>query len=201
MYPKSFESLVESFKKLPGIGAKTAERLAFSVLDFDLEDANAFSDSIVSVKKKIKNCPICGVLTEDDACYICKDNSRDKTSLIVVEDSRGVFLIEKMGKFNGIYHVLGGLISPIDGIGPEDLAIQTLIERVKENNIKEVVLAIKSGIEADTTALYIKKVLEKYNVMVTRIASGIPIGADMEYVDFLTLDTALKNRKEVLNFD
>ena len=201
MYPKSLNDLIDNFKKLPGIGEKTAERLAFSILDFSSDDAKEFSDSIIGVKDKIKNCKICGTLTDDDICYICSDNTRDKNVLVVVEDSKSVFLFEKLGKFHGFYHVLGGLISPIDDIGPEDLSIPLLLDRVKKNGINEVVLAIKSGIEADTTALYIKRILEKYNVSVTRIASGIPIGADMEYVDSLTLESALNNRKEVLNID
>ena len=201
MYPKSFNDLVEGFKKFPGIGGKTAERLAFSVLESDLDDAVSFSKSIVEAKSKIKKCSKCGALTEDDVCYICKDPTRDSNVMVVVEDPKSVFLFEKIGNFKGLYHVLGGLISPIDDIGPEDLNIGGLVNRVKENNVKEVVLAIKSGIEADTTALYIKKVLESSSVTVTRIASGIPIGADMEYVDSLTLETALKNRNEVLNIN
>lgn len=201
MYPKSFENLVDDFKKLPGIGSKTAERLAFSILEFDLDDASCFSRDIMDVKNKIKSCSLCGSLTEDDICYICQDNTRDKSSMVVVQDQKSVIIFEQLKNYNGLYHVLGGLISPIDDVGPSDLSIDMLIQRVKQNGVKEVVLAIKSGIEADTTALYIKRILDQYNVKVTRIASGIPIGADMEYVDALTLDMALKNRKEVLNLD
>ncbi len=201
MYPKSFNDLIEGFKRFPGIGEKTAERLAFSVLESDMEDAENFSKSIVDAKTKIKKCSVCGSLTEDDVCYICKDVTRDKDVMVVVEDPKSVFLFERIGNFKGLYHVLGGLISPIDGIGPEDLNISGLLDRVGKNNVKEVILAIKSGIEADTTALYLKKSLEKYPVSVTRIANGIPIGADMEYVDALTLETALKNRNEVLNLN
>ena len=197
-YPKSLESLIESFKLLPGIGEKTAERLAFAVLSFDEDDVLKFSNNLVDVKKKIKPCKVCGTLTEDDLCFVCKDKARNPNVLIVVENSKDVFLFEKMGTFDGYYHVLGGLISPLDDIGPDDIAIKSLLDRVKNGNVKEVILAIKSGIEADTTSLYIKRILEDLNIVVTRIASGIPNGADMDYVDAITLESALKNRKEVL---
>ena len=198
IYPRSIFELIESFKRLPGIGEKTAERLAFAVLDFDENTSSNFSENIKKLKEKIKNCTICGTLTEDEICFICNDKTRNKDSIMVVETSKDVFLFEKIGNFKGKYHVLGGLISPLDDIGPEDLSINKLIDKIKEDNISEIVLAIKTSIEADTTALYIKKILEKENVSVTRIASGVPIGADMDYVDALTLETALKNRKEVL---
>lgn len=198
-YPRSLEKLIESFKMLPGIGEKTAERLAFAVLDFDYENVKNFSENLVNIKENIKHCSICGTLTDDEICSVCSDKTRIKDTLIVVEDSKDVFLFEKIGNFRGYYHVLGGLISPLNDIGPDDIAINSLLDRVKKNDIKEVILAINSGIEADTTSLYIKRILEKNNIVVTRIASGIPIGADMDYVDALTLESALKNRKEVLS--
>lgn len=197
MLPKSLVDLIEYFKKFPGIGEKTAERLAFSVLNFDIEDVTEFSKALCNAKLNIKPCSVCGTLTESDICFICRDDSRDSDSILVVENSKDVFLFERIGNYNGYYHVLGGLISPLDEIGPDDLSINLLLERVRNNNIKEVVLAIKTGIEADTTALYIKRLLEKDGIIVTRIANGIPIGADMEYIDVLTLETALNNRKEV----
>ena len=197
MLPKSLVDLIEYFKKFPGIGEKTAERLAFSVLNFDIEEVTEFSKALCNAKSNIKPCSVCGTLTESDICFICRDDSRDSDSILVVENSKDVFLFERIGNYNGYYHVLGGLISPLDEIGPDDLSINLLLERVMNNNIKEVVLAIKTGIEADTTALYIKKLLEKDGIIVTRIANGIPIGADMEYIDVLTLETALNNRKEV----
>lgn len=199
MYPESLKCLIENFKKLPGVGEKTAERYAFSVLNLDEEDIEQFSKSLINLKENIKSCEICGILSDDVVCPICHDESRNKNTLIVVQDSKEAFLLEKMGSFDGYYHVLGGLISPLDDIGPNDINIKSLIARVKKDNIKEVVLAIKSGIEADTTALYIKRILESEDVVVSRIANGIPIGADMEYIDALTLDSALKNRKEVLD--
>lgn len=197
MLPKSLVDLIEYFKKFPGIGEKTAERLAFSVLNFDIEEVTEFSKALCNAKSNIKPCSVCGTLTESDICFICRDDSRDSDSILVVENSKDVFLFERIGNYNGYYHVLGGLISPLDEICPDDLSINLLLERVRNNNIKEVVLAIKTGIEADTTALYIKKLLEKDGIIVTRIANGIPIGADMEYIDVLTLETALNNRKEV----
>lgn len=197
MLPKSLVDLIEYFKKFPGIGEKTAERLAFSVLNFDIEEVTEFSKALCNAKSNIKPCSVCGTLTESDICFICRDDSRDSDSILVVENSKDVFLFERIGNYKGYYHVLGGLISPLDEIGPDDLSINLLLERVRNNNIKEVVLAIKTGIEADTTALYIKRLLEKDGIIVTRIANGIPIGADMEYIDVLTLETALNNRKEV----
>lgn len=197
-YPTSLNKLIESFKKLPGIGEKTAIRLAFSVMNFSLDEANDFSKNIVDVKTNIKHCDVCGTLTDDDVCLICRDNTRNSDVLIVVQDSKDVFLFEKMGIFDGYYHVLGGLISPLDDIGPDDIRIKEMLDRVKKNSVSEVILAIKTGIEADTTALYIKRILEGLNVKITRLASGIPIGTDMDYVDSLTLLSALKNRKEVL---
>lgn len=198
MYPKVLNDLIECFKKLPGIGEKTAERLSFAVLNFDEEEVNMFSNSILNLHKKIRPCKKCGTLTDQEYCLICQDKTRSKDTLIVVEDSKDVFLFEKIGNFKGYYHVLGGLISPLDDIGPEDISINSLVEKVEAYGIKEIILAIKSGIEADTTALYLKKILEKKDVSITKIASGIPIGGDLDYVDSLTLESAIKNRKEVL---
>ena len=198
IYPKIFSDLVEDFKSLPGIGEKTAERLVFSLLDFDESKLENYGNNIANLKKQIKYCEICGVLSDSNICTICNDISRKKDTVIVVESSKDVFLIEKTGSFRGTYHVLGGLISPIDEIGPDDISIDELVKRIEKEKIKEVILAIRSGIEADTTALYIKKILEEKNIKVSRIASGIPVGADMEYVDSLTLQSALNNRNEVL---
>ena len=139
------------------------------------------------------------MLTDSDTCFVCRDVTRDKEELIVVEDSKDAFLFEKLGNFKGYYHVLGGFISPIDGILPDDINLKSLVKRVDENGVKEIILAIKSSIEADTTSLYIKKMLEGKNVKITKIASGIPIGAEMDYVDALTLEQALKNRLELNN--
>ena len=200
MFPKCINDLIDSFKKFPGVGQKSAERMAFSLLyDFDDDDIQMFSNNIIDVKKDIKLCKICNCITDQDLCFVCSDKARNKDELIVVENAKDVFLLEKMGTFSGYYHVLGGLISPFDDIGPEDIDLKGLFERVKKDNIKEIIFVTKSGIEADTTVLYIKKTLNDNNIVISRVANGIPIGADMDYIDFLTLESALKNRKEVLD--
>lgn len=197
MYPNSLEKLINSFKYLPGIGEKTAERLAFSIMDMDVENVEQFSQSILDVKKNIHNCPICNGLTESENCSICSDKSRDDNVLCVVEDPKSVFLFEKLGLFKGKYHVLKGLISPLDGINPEDIELEKLIDRVKNKEYKEIILAFKPSIEGETTSLYIKRILGDLDISITKIASGIPIGADMEYIDAMTLERALMDRKNV----
>lgn len=197
MYPDSLKNLIESFKFLPGIGEKTAERLAFAVLDFDTEQCELFSKSVFEVKKKIKNCLICNTLTENDICFVCSNSLRDNDILCVVDDSKSVFLFEKLGMFNGYYHVLDGLISPLDGVNPEDIGLDKLIDRISKKKFKEIILAFRPSIEGETTALYIKKILSDMDVVVSRLASGLPIGADMEYVDKLTLERALIDRKKI----
>ena len=197
MYPESIKNLIESFKYLPGIGEKTAERLAFSVIELEEEQIKLFSSSLLDVKKRIHKCNICNSLTEDEICYVCSDNTRDSSVLCVVDDYKGVFLFERLGKFNGKYHVLDGLISPLDGINPEDIGLDKLLNRVKNEKFKEIIFAFKPSIEGETTALYIKRVLDGLNIKITRLASGVPIGADIEYVDSLTLERALSDRKLV----
>ena len=197
MYPDSIKNLVESFKFLPGIGEKTAERLAFSVLDLEEEQAEFFSESISDVKNKIHKCGECNVLTENDLCFVCSDNSRENNILCVVEDTKNVYLFEKIGMFHGKYHVLDGLISPLEGVNPEDIGLDKLIDRIHRGNFSEIIFAFKPSIEGETTALYIKKILEGMNIVISRLASGVPIGADMEYVDSLTLERALNDRKEI----
>lgn len=195
MYPKSIKNLIESFKYFSGIGEKTAERLAFSVLGMDKEQIECLSQSLINVQQNIKRCQVCNNLTEDDICSICTEPTRNKNLLCVVEDPKTVFSIEKLGTFQGYYHVLNGLISSFDGINPEDLKLDKLIERITNEDFKEVIIAVKPCIEGEMTALYIKNVLSGLDVEVTRIASGIPMGADMEYIDALTLERAFDNRK------
>ena len=197
MYPNSLENLIESFKYLPGIGEKTAERLAFAVMDMSEERIEMFIDSINDVQEKVHHCPICNSLTDFDVCNICSDDNRDDSILCVVEDPKSVFLFEKLGMFVGKYHVLKGLISPKDGINPEDIELEKLVERIKENKFKEIILAFRPSIEGETTSLYIKRILGDLNISITKIASGIPIGADMEYIDAITLERALLDRKNV----
>lgn len=198
-YPKSIRNLIECFKKLPGVGEKTAERLALSVINFDENVIELFSSSIKDVKYKIKKCSICNNLTEEDICDICRDDSRDSSVLCVVEEAKNSILFEKMGSFKGRYHVLNGLISPLDGIGPDDINLDKLVSRVESEGVKEVILALKPSIEGETTSLYISKMLSGKGVKVSKIAQGIPMGADMEYIDILTLEMALEDRKEISN--
>ncbi len=198
MYPESLRELIECLRYLPGVGEKSAERYAFSILDMDEEKIHSFVSSLEEVKKKVHPCSKCNCLTENEVCEICSNKTRDNTVLCVVEDPKNVFLFERLlGTFNGMYHVLSGLISPMDGINPEDIGIDKLITRIKDNHFKEIILALKPSIEGETTALYIKKVLEGLDLTVSKIASGIPMGADMEYIDAMTLERALTDRKNI----
>lgn len=193
-YPKTIRDLIECYKKLPGVGEKTAERMALSTLEMEDDIINLFSDSLKNLKDKIKRCKICNNLSEDDKCEICKQNNRNKNIICVVEEPKNIIMFEKVGTYKGLYHVLDGLISPLDGINPENLNISSLIERIKKEPIEEVILALKPSIEGETTSLYISKLLEKEKVKITKIAHGIPIGVDMEYIDSLTLEMALEDR-------
>ena len=199
MYPESITKLIENFKKFPGIGQKSAERMVFSIVEnFKEEDYDSFSDSFLSAKDSIKHCSICNSITDKDICNICLDKSRNSDLLVVVENFKDVYLIEKTGNYDGYYYVLGGLISPFDEIGPDDLKLDLLFNKVDNDHVKEIIFVVKSCIEADTTILYIRKMLENKDIKISKIANGIPIGADMDYIDSLTLESALNNRKEVL---
>lgn len=193
-YPNTIQNLIECFRRLPGIGEKTAERLALSILQFDEETVNLFSASLKDIKTKIRRCVKCNNLSESDICEICKDKARNKQILCVVEEPKNVILFEKLNIFDGYYHVLDGLISPIDGINPEDINISSLIERVKSDGVKEIILALKPSVEGETTSLYISKKLEGKDLKISKIAHGVPLGADIDYVDSLTLEMALENR-------
>lgn len=197
MLPNSVKNLVDSFKYLPGIGDKTAERLAFSMLSFDKEILTNFANSIVSVRDNISRCLVCNNISEGDKCSICSNLSRKKDTVFVVEKAKDVFLFEKLGIYDGLYHVLGGVISPMDGIGPDDISINLLLERIREGKIKEVILALKPNLEGETTMQYIIKVLGKYDVHVSKLATGVPMGTDIEYIDSLTLEMALEQRTSV----
>ncbi len=196
-YPTTIKNLINCFKKLPGIGEKNAERLALSVLNMNDEDINLFSNSLLDMKKKIKRCSSCGYYSENDLCTICSDQSRDASIICVVETPKNVALFEKMGSYHGSYHVLDGLISPLDGVNPEDINLNSLVERIKNNNIKEVIIAVKPTIEGETTSLYISKILQGMNIKITKIAHGIPLGTDMEYIDSMTLELAIADRSEI----
>ena len=196
-YPTTIKNLIECYKKLPGIGEKTAERLALATLNINQETLDIFADSISNVKKRIKRCTKCNNLSEDDVCEICRDVSRDKNTICVVEEPKNVILFEKVGTYKGTYHVLDGLISPLDGITPDQIKIDMLLERIKNDDIKEIIIAVKPSIEGETTSLYIVKLLEGKNITVSKIAHGVPLGADMEYIDSLTLEMALEDRKKI----
>ena len=189
--------LIEYFKKLPGIGEKTAERYALALINLSDEDLEDFSETIKNVKTTLQQCEICGHLTDKKVCYICDDEARNKNLICVVEDYKSIFMFEKTGKYNGVYHVLGGLISPIDGVNPDDLNISKLVSRCKELTDAEVIIALRPTIEGDTTTLYLKKILEKQGIKITRLSYGIPMGAEIDYLDVLTLERALYDRKEV----
>lgn len=197
MYPNSIKNIIECFKDLPGIGEKTAERLAFSLINFDKEKLTSFSNAICDVRDKLTYCDICGNITENEICDICADKERKSSIIFVVEKAKDISLFEKINIFNGKYHVLGGLISPLEGIGPEDINIDKLLSRIDKEEIEELILALKPSIEGETTMQYIKKVLESKNIKVTRIATGIPIGTDIEYIDSMTLEFAFEGRKDI----
>ncbi|MGL4623676.1 MAG: recombination mediator RecR [Culicoidibacterales bacterium] len=198
-YPKPITDLIEQFQKLPGIGNKSAERLAFHVVTkMTPEQANQFAVTLQNVKQNLHNCTICGHITDVDPCSICTDTSRDETVLCLVEDSKDVIAMEKMREFRGRYHVLHGTISPLDGIGPEDLNLRSLIERLKTHEaITEVILATNPTMEGEATAQYIRRLLEGANITVSRIAHGLPVGGDLEYVDEVTLLKALEGRRKM----
>ena len=191
-YPTTILNLIECLKKFPGIGEKTAERLALSLLDMEDDVLDLFSNSLKDIKTKIKRCSICNNLSEEDKCEICKNKDRNSKTICVVEEPKNVILFENLNIFDGYYHVLDGLISPIDGINPEDINIASLIDRVKKDKVTELILALKPSVEGETTSLYISKLLEKTDVKITKIAYGIPMGAEMDYVDSLTLELALE---------
>ena len=196
-YPRVLSDLINSFKKLPGIGEKSAERLALSILDFSEDEVNNFASSLIDSRNNLHKCEVCGHITDKDKCDICLDESRDHNVICVLEDYKSVFAFEKAGNYNGVYHVLNGLISPIDGINPEDINIASLVNRVKELEHPEVIIALKSTIEGETTTLYLKKIFEGKNVEISRLSYGIPMGTEIDYLDEITLDRALSDRKKI----
>lgn len=196
-YPSYLEILINYYKKLPGIGEKSAERLAIATIEFSDEEIEEFSETIKNAKKYLTRCKICGHLTDNDVCSICSDENRNKNIICVIEDYKSIFSFEKTGTFNGTYHVLNGLISPMDDIGPEDINISSLVKRIDNLNNPEVILALKPTIEGEATTLYIKKILEDKKVTISRLSYGIPIGAEIDYLDNVTLEKALEDRKKI----
>ena len=196
-YIESLQVLAEQFARLKGVGRKSAMRMAFSVLELNEEQARAFADAIIDAKTSIHKCPVCGNLTDKDVCYVCSDLSRDTSVICVVEDVKALMSIEKVREYKGVYHVLHGAISPVNGITPDKLTIKELMERVGENDVKEVIVATNPTQDGEVTAMYISKYLRPLGVKVTRLAYGIPVGSDLEYADEVTLGRAIAGRRDV----
>ncbi|MDR7555031.1 MAG: recombination mediator RecR [Armatimonadota bacterium] len=196
-YPEPLQRLLDELMKMPTVGPKTAQRLAFYILRLSPEEARALAEAILDVKAKMRHCSICFAITDVDPCAICANPSRQQTVLCVVEDPRDVVALERTREFRGRYHVLGGAISPLDGIGPDDLRIAQLVERVRAGGIEEVIIATNPRVEGEATALYLARVLKPLGVRVTRIAHGLPVGGDLEYADEVTLARALEGRRDL----
>ena len=196
-YSPSIEKLIESFEKLPSIGHKTATRLAFHILNSTEEQTNEFISSILNAKKNLKYCSKCFNISDTDPCPLCANPKRDKSIICVVEDVKDVIAMEKTHEFKGVYHVLHGSISPMNGIGPDDIKIKELLSRLMESQVKEVILATNPRVEGEATAIYLSKLIKPLGVTVTRIAHGIPVGGDLEYTDEITLGKALEGRREI----
>ncbi|HBE77469.1 MAG TPA: recombination protein RecR [Firmicutes bacterium] len=197
LYPQAMSKLIHELSKLPGIGPKTAQRLAFHILALPEGEVGKLAESLVEARHKIGFCDICGHLTEVSPCQLCSDISRDQTLLCVVEEAKDVIAMEKTRVFKGQYHVLGGAISPLEGIGPDDLRIKELLQRVSNGQFKEVIVATDPNVEGETTALYLNKILQPLGYKVTRLARGLPVGGDLEYIDEITLGKALEGRTEL----
>jgi recombination protein RecR len=196
-YPSVFEDLINSLKSLPGIGMKSAERMAYQILDMDQEFVSTFATALVRAKSDIHSCKICGLMSDKDTCQICESKTRDESVVCVVSSSKDVFAIEKSEGYNGLYHVLNGVISAVNGKGVEELNIDSLIKRVSEGKIKEVILATNPNVEGEVTALYLSEILKDKGVSLTRLAYGLPVGAHLDYTDEVTLTKALQGRRKL----
>lgn len=196
-YPEPIARLIDSFKKLPGIGAKTAARLAFFVLDMDQADVNDFAEALNRVKQEMTTCSVCGNVTQEDPCLICRDNDREGSVLMVVEEARDVMAMERMQNYHGKYHVLHGVLSPMDGTGPDDLNIRSLLQRLQDTQIQEVIIATNATAEGEATATYLARLIKPAQIKVSRIAYGLSMGSDIEYADEMTLMRALDGRQEL----
>lgn len=196
-YPAPIAKLIHSFTQLPGIGSKTAARLAFHVLEMNDADVAHFAQALISVQRDLKYCSVCGNITESDPCTICEDDSRDKSVVLVVEDARDVMSLERMQEYRGLYHVLHGVLSPMEGTGPEDLNITALLQRLQEDTIQEVIIATNATAEGEATAMYISRLLKPAGIKVTRLAHGLAVGSDIEYADEVTLYRAIQGRREL----
>jgi recombination protein RecR len=195
-YTKPLAKLIDQFQKLPGIGPKSAQRMAFHLLKMPLSEVEKFANVMVESKQTIKYCDVCYNLSSQNPCEICSSDKRDKSTICVVSEAKDLIAIEKTGEYKGMYHVLQGLISPLDGIGPDDLRVKELLQRTTDETVKEIILAINPSVEGEATSLYLSKILKPFGVKVTRIAFGLPMGGDLEYVDELTILKALEGRVE-----
>lgn len=196
-YPEPIARLIDSYMKLPGIGQKTATRLAFYTIDMKDEVVNEFAKSLLSVKRDLHFCSICGNITEGDPCEICSDPSRDKGTILVVEEPKDVMALEKVREYHGLYHVLHGVLSPMEGTGPEDINITPLIQRLHDDQVKEVIIATNATTEGEATAIYLSRLIKPAGIKVTRLAHGLSVGSDIEYADEVTLLKAVEGRREL----
>ena len=193
----ALDRLVDEFRKMPSVGTKSAERMAFYVLGLEDREVKGLSEAIVNAHEKIHKCSVCSNLTQDETCPVCQNSKRDRSTICVVEDPRDVSAIERTHEYNGLYHVLHGVISPINGIGPDELTIKELISRLSDNTVKEIIMATNPTVEGEATAMYISRLIKPMGISVSRLAYGIPVGADLEYADEVTLSRALEGRREI----
>lgn len=196
-YPREFTKLINELAKLPGIGNKTAQRLAFNILQKSSEEAEKLSNAIIDAKNNIRECSVCGNLTDKEKCNICLDSRREQDVICVVESPKDLMSMEKIKEFRGVYHVLNGVISPIAGTGPDDINLKSLLNRIHENDVKEIILATNPNVEGEATAMFISRLVQPFNIKISRLAHGIPIGGDLEFTDEITLLKAMQGRKEI----
>ena len=199
MYPPVLSDLINYFRKLPGIGEKSAERMALSLLELNQHDVEEFAKSMVESKSNLHTCSVCGHITDKDVCDICSSERRNKNVICILEDYKSVFAFEKAGNYNGTYHVLNGLISPVDDVNPEDINLASLVSRVESLDKPELIIALKSSVEGEATSMYISKLLKPFKIKISRIAFGIPIGSDLEFADEITLAKAIEGRRIINN--
>ena len=196
-YPREFTKLINELAKLPGIGNKTAQRLAFNILQKSSEEAEKLSNAIIDAKNNIRECSVCGNLTDKEKCNICLDSRREQDVICVVESPKDLMSMEKIKEFRGVYHVLNGVISPIAGTGPDDINLKSLLNRIHENDVKEIILATNPNVEGEATAMFISRLVQPFNIKVSRLAHGIPVGGGLEFTDEITLLKAMQGRKEI----
>jgi len=197
MLPSSIQKLIEQFSYLPGIGPKTAQRLAFYLLKKPQTDLEDFAQSLINAKKDLKTCSICLNLSQQDPCLICSDNSRDQSTVCLVAENHDLESLERTGEYKGVYHILGGTLNPLEGIGPDNLNINQILNRLKAGKVKEIILGLSPDLEGESTMIYLQQLFKPLNLKITRLAKGLPSGSDIEYADEITLGSALKNRREI----